>query len=236
MTDRPNKYVLIVENDPFTRNDLRREFGVYSRNAASEYAFVVETAASIREALDKVRARRADKAFDVVVLDLSFDDVGLDREGLQLANALGLYRRLGQAIPVEIIFSGRADVRVTVQAMRHGVWDVIDKKSADDDTSAFRKVVESAVDRLKALDLQELLNDVAVTWLQQNIVDLQERYGGQVIAIWHEPNVRVIAAGRDVFELETRLDAWRKEHAAWMYPLVVQIPGTRDIRAKAAEA
>lgn len=229
MTTRPLKHVLVVDDDAFTRHDVCAAFKHYSDDAGSEFRFVAEAAESIHEAVGKVRAQRVDTAYDVIVLDLAFDEDGRTFEGLRIADALGICRRLGQAIPVEIVFSGYADVRTSVQVMRHGAWDVIDKHGDDPDVSPFRLVVESAVHRLKALDLQQNLNATVLPWLQRHIIDLQKKYGGLVVAIWHDPSLEVVADGRDVFELETRLDAWRKEHPDWMYPFVVQIPGGLDL-------
>ena len=153
---------------------------------------------------------------------------------MRLANAVGLCGRLGQIIPVTIVFSGHGDIlSLVVEVMRSGVWDFVDKRSVGD-VDAFQRVVDSAVSRLQALDVQKVLKIAAVRWTHRNIAELQERYGGQVVAIGLETEdsqhskpeglrldtnsgagieqrMRVVAHGRDAFELETRLHEWREE-------------------------
>jgi CheY-like chemotaxis protein len=218
------KRVLVVEDRVYVRNDLRREFEEHNRDPGGPFVFVVETVASIQQAIALIRADQETRSYDVLVLDLSFDEEGTDRSGLRLASALGLLRRLGQEIPVEIVFSGYADLRTCVQTMRCGAWDVIDKADSLDGRSSYSLVVESAVTRLQSLELQAHLQAAAVPWLQQQVAALQLQYGGQVVAVWHEPEVHVVASGRDAFELELALEVWREGRAEWMYPFVVSIP------------
>lgn len=224
MTDRPVKRVLIVDDVLFTCNDVRAAFLAHNTDANGAFTFEVDITLSIADAIDMVRAKQWADQYDVIVLDLSFDTAGEDRSGFRIADALGLHRRLGQTIPVEIIFTGYANVRNCVQAMRCGAWDVIHKLEEVDDKNPFQLVVDSAVSRLRALELQQLLNVVALKWLQQHVSELQTLYAGQVVAIWNEPDVRVVASGRDAFELETQLESWRQGRPSWMYPFVVDIP------------
>ncbi len=225
MTNRPVRHVLLVDDHLFTCRDLRAAFLAHHSDPEAAFEFEVDMATTIAEAIEKVRARESSNQFHVIVLDLSFHSPGVDREGLRIADALGLCLRLGQTIPVEIIFSGYADVKNCVQAMRHGAWDVIDK-AEDSDGDPYDRVVVSAVSRLKALDLQEHLATVAVEYLQTRIASLQRTYGGRLVAIWHEPEVGVIADGRDVFDLENNLHSWREIHPGGTYPFITRIPAT----------
>jgi hypothetical protein len=93
----------------------------------------------------------------------------------------------------------------------------------------FQVVVDSAIARLQQLDLRrEQEKHIATNWLPENLRALQARYGRQLIALWHEPEVKVIASGRDAFELEVNLKDWRIQHAAWEQPFIVQIPRHRS--------
>jgi hypothetical protein len=217
------KRVLIVDDLPYVCMDLRDTF-LESAEADGLFRFEIETRGTVEEAIALIRTSPAGGGFDVLVLDLSFDPSGLDRKGLQLASALGLCRRLGEAIPIVIVFSAYADLHNCVQAMRSSVWDVVHRGDPAEGPSSFDLVVASAIQRLRALDLQSHLNTVALEWLQHHIADLQVSHGGQVVAIWHEPEVHVVASGQDAFELELRLETWRENRPEWMYPFVVSIP------------
>jgi len=224
MTVRPARHVLVVDDMSYICDDLRDTFLAHNRKPDGKYQFDVDIATTIEEAIDKVRARPVTDQYHVIVLDLSFAPADENnRDGLRVSDALGLCLRFGQTIPVEIIFSGYAGLKDCVQAMRHGAWDVINKLE-DEDGDPYDRVVASAVARLMSLDLQEHLATVAVAYLQRRIATLQRQFGGQVIAIWHEPEVGVIAHGRDAFDLEQQLVSWRATHAEWMYPFVTQIP------------
>jgi CheY-like chemotaxis protein len=227
MSDKPLKRVFIVDDEHWIVHDLREVFLAYNDDAAGAFTFEVDTTQSVGEAIERVRAEPTPQ-YDVLVLDLSFNAAGRDRQGMKIAEALAIYRRLGQPVPVEILFTGWATVGLAVEAMRAGMWDVIDKAADEGDRDPFEQVLDSAVARLQGLALQERLNEVVVPWLQQHIVSLQTKYGGKLVAIWHEPTVAVIASGKDAFELEKSLQAWRWERESWMYPFVVQIPDVSE--------
>ena len=93
------------------------------------------------------------------------------------------------------------------------------------DTPLAQLVVDSAVSRLRQLDQRrEQESLICSGWLPRNILDLQERYGGKLVALWHAPVVYVVASGRDAFDLEEGLKDWRRGHEAWEQPFVVRIP------------
>jgi CheY-like chemotaxis protein len=221
------KRVLIVDDETLPRGELRAAFSEHAETHRL-FEFQLEEQESVEEAIESIRATSTPpaKGFDVLVLDLSFDPPGLDRKGLRLASALGLFRRLGEAIPIVIVFSAYADLHNSVQAMRSSAWDVIHKWEPPEaeGMSPYQLVVESAVLRLRALDLESHLRSKALAWLQHHIADLQVSHGGQVVAIWHEPEVHVVASGKDPFELELQLETWRENRPEWMYPFVISIP------------
>jgi DNA-binding NarL/FixJ family response regulator len=238
MSERRLKRVLVVDDDLLVRNSLRSEFAkynrkdgafVFKRDPASTIDDTIDTASTIDAAIDAIKAKRGTHQYDVLVLDLSFDENGTDRSGLMLAGAFGLYRRLREEVPVVIVFSGFTELRYCVHTMRCGAWDMIDKRVGEGGENAYAQVVASAVSRLQALDLQDLLNDVAVKWVEQHMTELQTRYGGQVVAVWHEPHMEIVAAGKDVFDLEIQLEAWRRDRPEWMYPLIVRISAATDV-------
>jgi CheY-like chemotaxis protein len=225
------KRVLVVDDDLVVGNVLEEAFTRASDDPTHPYGFDVTRAEDVSEAVTSIRQSIGDKLpYDVVVLDLSFTPEGTDFFGGYMADALGLYARLGQLIPVIIVFSGYVNVQNSVALMRCGAWDVIDKASGDDDVDAFDLVVRSAIRRLTALDAQATATTAAVRWLHRSISMLQDRYANLVIAIGEVPNdggktdIDVIASAGDAFELEERLRPWRRNNPEAMQPYVVKIP------------
>jgi DNA-binding response OmpR family regulator len=102
------KSVLIVDDDLGTRETFQRALTM-----TGEYS--VETAASGREGLSLARERD----FDLLLLDLQLPDVS----GTTLLRALA---DDGRSLPT-ILVSAFLDVATTVQAMRLGACDVLEK-------------------------------------------------------------------------------------------------------------
>jgi hypothetical protein len=108
--------------------------------------------------------------------------------------------------------------------MRTGVWDYVIKRDKDDRGFA-EQAVDSAVEKLQQLDLRETIKrKVFDEWLPSNFHVLQRDYPGQVVALWHEPEVRVVAAGEDAFAMYGALKEWREEHKVWEAPQFLRIP------------
>jgi hypothetical protein len=170
--------------------------------------------------------------YDVIVLDMVIET---ERAGLEAAFAFQLSQQLGWEVPVRIIFTGWPDWRQCVQAMRNGVWDYIRKEDVGE-TPAAQIVVESALSRLKQLDLRrEHERRIADDWLPRNVWKLLPEHAGKLVAIWHQPEVTVIASGVDAFELEANLRSWREQHFTWEEPFIVEIPSLRSASKEGGE-
>lgn len=228
MNEKTKKAVLIVDDEPRMCEILRDRFTDCNEKADCPYEFEVDIALSAAECIQKVRT----KSYDVMVLDIFMEE---ETSGLEAARTLGLPEvavalgeEHGPERPVMIVFTGhRPSYRQCVEAMRYGAWDYIVKEDVGD-TPMAQIVVDSALARLQQLDLRrELEQRIAADWLPRHLSDLQPQYGRKLVAIWHQPEIRVIASGSDAFELETNLKEWRKHHAAWEQPFLVRIPPRR---------
>jgi hypothetical protein len=92
----------------------------------------------------------------------------------------------------------------------------------------FQIVVDSALAALRQMDTRRIQEQkISEEWLPRNIWRLEQIYGGKLIALWHEPEVQVIGAGADGFELENVLQEWRGQHRLWEQPFIVRIPPAR---------
>jgi FixJ family two-component response regulator len=224
------KTVLIVDDEQRMCEELKDRFYDCNKKAECPYEFEVDVALSATECIEKIRAKSAgdDKPpYDVIVLDIRMEE---ETSGLETAFVFQLYQQLGWAEPIRIIFTGWPDYQQCVAAMRYGAWDYIRKEDVGDIPAA-QIVVDSAVARLRQLDLlREQKRLIAGSWLPQHFHDLQAKYGGQLIALWHLPAIEVITSGRDAFELEDKLKGWRGQHPAWEQPYIVriQLPRVKD--------
>ncbi|MCI0563870.1 MAG: response regulator [Nitrososphaera sp.] len=218
MDEKNKKIVLIVDDEPRMCESLKDRFTDCNENVDCLYKFEADVALSVAECVQKVRA----KSYDVIVLDVRLEEE--EEGGLKANLGLALREESGPERPVRIIFTGYPSYKQCVEAIRHGAWDYIVKEDVDD-TSMFQIVVDSALKRLQQLDLRrELEQQIAAEWLPQHFHELQAKYGGQLVALWHRPKVEVLADGVDAFELEAKLKDWRTQHAAWEQPYIVQIP------------
>jgi DNA-binding NtrC family response regulator len=119
------------------------------RQALQRERYVVDTAGTPGEALDRVRAQ----SFDVVILDLRMPEMS----GIEL---LRLVRKLDPDVAV-IMVTGYATVETAVEAMKEGAADYLQKPFTPDD---LRLSVRRALER------QELLRENR---------ELRERLGGR---------------------------------------------------------
>jgi CheY-like chemotaxis protein len=223
MAEQPKKAVLIVDDEPAIAELLKDEFTDCTERQDCPYEFEVDIARSTAECVQKVRTKK----YDVIVLDVRMEE---ETRGLDIARTLGLPISSAFAVefsyesPVRIVFTGFPSYRQCVKALRYGAWDYIVKEDVGN-TPMARIVVDSAMTRLRQFDLRrELEQRIAAAWLPQHLWELQPAYGGKLIAIWHKPEIRVIASGSDAFELEANLGEWRKLNAAWEQPFLVRIP------------
>jgi CheY-like chemotaxis protein len=206
--------VLIVDDQPEWREALKEKFLAKSE-VDYPYSFEVECAADAEECIDAVRKKK----YDVIVLDVK---LGSGMNGLEVS--FGLEQLLGFATPIRIILTGNPDYQDCVESMRHGAWDYIVKQNTESKLASVA-VVDSVEARLRHVDvLKEQEQLIAIEWLPRNIEALQAQYGGQVVAIWHQPEVNVVAHGTDAFRLEAVLKEWRSSHQPWERPFLVRIP------------
>jgi CheY-like chemotaxis protein len=215
MKEKTEKKVLIVDDEQSMRLILKEQFFDYNQFGDCPYEFSVDTAKSGAECIQKVQTNE----YDVIIMDIRMEE---EKSGLDTSFAI--YEQMGMETPVRIMFTGYPNYRECVEAIRHGAWDYFVKEDTDDKLLT-QIVVDSAIERLKQLDLrkeQEKL--IASDWLPNNIRELQAEFSGQLIALWHKPKIKVIVSGKDAFELEKKLKSWRKKHKAWEQPMIVFIP------------
>ena len=217
MHKRIKKTVLIVDDQKNICDIVKDRFTDCKNINNCPYDFEVDIVLSASKCVQKVRK----KNYDVIVLDIRMEG---SRSGLNAAFKLRHQLNENNCTPVRIIFTGHPSYQHCVEAMRYGVWDFIVKEDIDD-TPMAQIVVNSALSRLQELDLRrELEQRIAGSWLPRNLRKLLPVYGGKLIAIWHRPEIQVIASGSDAFELEDNLQEWRKKHAIWEEPFIVEIP------------
>lgn len=221
MNEKTKKAVLIVDDDDITCKLLSRRFIYYNERSDCPYTFDVGIAQTAAECIQKVRSKAANnEKYDIIVLDIWMENY---RIGLDVNLNFALYEQLGWETPIRIIFTAYSDFGQCVEAIRYGAWDYVRKDDVGNRTG-YQIVVESAISRLRQLELRrELEEQITAYWLPEHQWELQQRYGGKLVAIWHKPDIEVIAWGVDAFELEDNLKGWRSEHAAWEQPFIVKV-------------
>ncbi len=226
MSAKVRKKVLIVDDEPLMCEMLIDRFGDCVANQECPYEFEADVANSAAEWVERFHTEgpgAGPTPYDVVVLDIRMEG---ERSGLETSFAM--QQQWGSESPVRIICTGYPSYKDCVEAMRTGAWDYIVKEDIAE-TPLAQLVVNSAVARLRQLDQRREQESLIVSdWLPLNIPDLQPQYDGKLVALWHEPEVSVVATGRDAFELEASLKGWRRDHEAWEQPFVVQIPQLDD--------
>ena len=155
----------------------------------------------------------------MLVLDAIFPDEG-DKRGLELS--MLVRRELGLETPIRIVITGKPSYPDCALAGRTGTWDYLEKK--DVGNRAFADVVvESAIRRLQELDFRrELETAIMKDWLPSHYDDLEKQYSGQVVALWHEPEVTVVACGQDAYALAEQLKSWKHPEQDWKRPMFVK--------------
>jgi CheY-like chemotaxis protein len=224
-SEKINKTVLVVDDVQQMCETAKLSFTDMNGDKNCPYIFDIDIAISTAECIEKVRL----KNYDVIVLDIvMMGRPGDDKSGLETALAVGLNEQLGYETPIRIIWTGYPSYSDCVEAMRHGAWDYIVKKDVDGKTMG-EILVDSAIVRLRQLDIyQEQTEQIAKYWLPQHFIELQTKYSGEIVALWHKPDIFIIASGRDAFDLEVNLNEWRKLHTRWEQPWIVRIPPLGD--------
>jgi ActR/RegA family two-component response regulator len=220
------KRVLIIDDKDFWKERFARWFaGRAKRRDDCPYAFCVDAETTLDGGIERIReAVRCNTPYDVVVFDLLFhgsDDA--NPEGLQGVMGFGLTNELIDDLPVIIVFTGHPTFLSCVDAMRNGAWDYIVKEDRGD-KPAPQVVADSAIDRLLELDLRRTLREeVSVKWYPNHSLELEESHSGQLVALWHQPEVHVIASGRDSFDLDVKLQPWRSNRPSWHQPFILRV-------------
>ncbi len=185
--------ILIVEDTEITRRELRRSFEI--DDVLKEFE-ILEA-----ENFEEYYKIQKEKNPDVLIIDMRLADssglLDLKPEGelqvlRRLAGSSGLlnsepegglqvlslyehFRRKNRA-SVAIVFTAFPRVEDCVFAMRCGVWDYINKSQE----GAYTKLVQSIKEGLK-----HHFSDTAgpnSDWLEENLPQLTEDYGGQWVA------------------------------------------------------
>jgi CheY-like chemotaxis protein len=210
--------VLIVDDVPQVCSQIELFFE--SRNEMqSDYEFRVEKRHSISECVELLRS---DQHYDVLILDVIFPEEG-DKHGMEVA--LLAQCHLGPTIPIRIVMTAHPDFADCCAAGRAGVWAYLHKVSTNKGKSFAEAVVDSALYGLRHNDFQKEIVGIIDPWLRERGADLEKEHAGQVVALWHTPDVHVVASGRDQFEVARALLDWKDAAAApWQHPLIYPVP------------
>jgi DNA-binding NtrC family response regulator len=133
--------VLIVDDEEGVREGLRQ--------LLQREGLHVETAGTAEDGVRRVEER----SFDIIFLDLNLPG----EDGLSMLGTL----RLGTPPPDVVILTGYGTVANTVEAMRKGVSDVVEKPFSSDRILAVTK---------RVLETRQLRNEL--TWLQDRVREL----------------------------------------------------------------
>jgi DNA-binding NtrC family response regulator len=212
---KPVKKVLIVDDEEDWRNDLTYEFQASSQEEDCPYEFTVTSVESLLSGVEAIRKNAENSEyFDVMVFDLWMDDLSgafSTSAGLRATEALRFSRKTLDDLPVIIVYTGHAAYQTCVQAIRGGAWDYI-VKNEPASVIPPKRVVASALSRLRELDVAQELREAIDKWYPLHAAEIKVGYVGKLIALWHKPKVEVIGTGIDNFDLERNLTDWRREH------------------------
>jgi DNA-binding NtrC family response regulator len=211
MTPKARKSVLIVDDDVEFSRHLANEFIALSLQVQSPYQMAPDVVGSVDDCIKALRAQQ----YDLVIIDVKLP--GPAREGMALNLSLAIRAQFGDNKPLRVVITGEPRPREAVDAMRQGAWDYIDKgRLADQPIATF--VFDSCVAGLQRLDMLEQQEAALENWLPQHAAELQQQYPDKVIALWHEPTLKVIASGVDAFDVHDQLADWYRDHEVWQEP------------------
>ncbi|MCP4137915.1 MAG: response regulator [bacterium] len=155
------KKVLIIEDDPIPRNDIKRVFTM-----DEEFDFQVYESVSFEEAKKISEEKRR---FDLLVIDwrlASEENGGLDA----LKNLKIFFPK------IKIVYTAHATLENCVKAMKAGANNYIDKTQP----GSLEKLLESAKEELRARKFDD--NEPDNEWLNEHLEELSEKYSGELIA------------------------------------------------------
>ena len=225
MPPKRTRRVLVVDDDAVWHPIFVRRFEAIGSRPECPYDFEVETIGLLSDGVARIQELRdTARAFDVVVFDMWMADN--KTAGLAGVRGMTAGRQKSEAglPPLIIVFTGHPTYPNCVEALRNGAWDFIVKEDVGN-TPAAQLVVNSAIEGLRLTDLRQCLEQrVAIGWWPEHREEMIAKYPGQLLALWHEPSIEVVASGGDSFELERKLAAWRVGHEPWHEPLILQVP------------
>jgi CheY-like chemotaxis protein len=207
--------VLVVENIPHMAHDLATTLQRFGASYRSMYQFKVTEAHGWDRAVELLQA----DTYDVVVLDvlLEHDDPEGAHEGLFINRTFALRQQFPPDKPVRILVTFSPTLEDCVVAIREGAWDYIKKEG-----NYAARVCQSAHAALRYIDTQKACLDAVEKWIGAHMSDLQRKYSaGDLVALWHEPDVHEVGHGRDAFELELSLRSWRWRDSR---PYILRVP------------
>jgi ActR/RegA family two-component response regulator len=221
MSEKKQIRVLVVDDESQWHDIFRRRFGTRGHQPDCPYEFNVDVASSLADGVELIRtARRANANYAVLVFDLW---MGEDAKA-GLSGIAGLTLGEDEEIPVIIVLTAHPAFETCVRAMRDGAWDYVAKESVDGRPAA-QVVVDSAVARLRELEQSKALRQEFTQWFPSHVDELRAQYPpGSVVALWNEPEILVVASGTDSFDLEQKLQDWKKGREVWQQPHVIQVP------------
>lgn len=154
--------VLIIEDDSKVRTDIKRAFRV-----DDEFEFAVTGVATVEEANRIMREEK--KRFDLLVIDWRLEHV---KDG-----GLKILLEGKKYFPkIKIVYTAYATIENCVKAVKSGADDYIDKSQSD----SLEKLRDSAKEKLRARQFEE--HEPDSEWLNEHLVELKEKYYGELIA------------------------------------------------------
>lgn len=167
--------VLIIEDDPKVREEIKRAFTM-----DDEFVFEVTESATVEKA---TKILEKERRFDLLVIDWRMMPV--EDGGLKLLNV-----GKGYFPKIKIVYTAYATLEDCVRAMKAGADDYIDKNQP----GSLEKLLESAKEKLRARKFEDHGPDSE--WLSEHIEELREKYHGELIAfidgkvVGHAPTER----------------------------------------------
>lgn len=211
--------VLVADDDIAPINQIKYFFEE-ENPSPSNYVFEVDGAQKAQECIEALRGT----PYDVFVTDINFPEDPV--WGLTATHIVAAQAQFGWDTPIRIVLTGFGTYEGCVRAMRTGVWDYI-RKQDEGDKGFAQRVVDSTLARLRELDFKKQIRKrICEDWLPSHYVELEEQYPGQVIALWPEPDVRVVASGMDAFSVYQSLSQWKERREPWQEPFLLRVNAT----------